>query len=239
MLFCRSLSLAILLALLLCGWGRADEPSVISSLKPGKILFLGNSITLHGPAPKIGWEGNWGMAASAKEKDYVHLLTARIAKSAGATPKTMVKNIADFERTLAAYDIPKALKAELEFEADVVVLAIGENAAPLATDEAKRQFQKALVGLITELRRHGKPTVFVCGCFMTNHAKDAAIQNACKETGVTYVDNSKLGGVEANLARSERKFEHAGVAGHPGDRGMQARADAIWEAMQKTPAAKR
>lgn len=199
--------------------------------KLGKILFLGNSITLHGPAPKIGWEGNWGMAASAKEKDYVHRLIAKITKETGKAPATMVKNIADFERNLDRYDVKTQLKAELDFEADLVILAIGENAAGLKDDAGKKKFEDAWIGLIDELKKHGKPTILVCGCFMSDPVKDISIKKACETAGVRYVDNGKLGTVEANLARSERKIEHAGVAAHPGDIGMAARANSLWAAI--------
>ena len=35
-----------------------------------RILFAGNSMTLHGYRPQIGWYGQWGMAASAVPKWY-------------------------------------------------------------------------------------------------------------------------------------------------------------------------
>ena len=41
-----------------------------------RILFWGASTTKHPPAEDIGWSGNWGMAASAEENDYVHKLVS-------------------------------------------------------------------------------------------------------------------------------------------------------------------
>lgn len=38
-----------------------------------RVLFLGNSVTIHGPSAEIGWTGDWGMAASCAENDYVHV----------------------------------------------------------------------------------------------------------------------------------------------------------------------
>jgi alpha-galactosidase len=48
------------------------------------------------------------------------------------------------------------------------------------------------------------------------------------------VDISALSKEPANYARSERSFTNDGVARHPGDKGMQAIADAIVEAMEKS-----
>ena len=41
-----------------------------------KVLFLGNSITKHGPKADIDWSGNWGMAASEEAKDDVFALAS-------------------------------------------------------------------------------------------------------------------------------------------------------------------
>ena len=205
----------------------------VGALRVNRVLFLGNSITLHGPAPKIGWTGNWGMAASAVEKDYVHLLTAQIAKATGGMPEVKAKNIADFERNLDAYNLAEGLKDELEFKADLIIVAIGENSAALTTDEAKLRFSTSFAKLFAELKRHGNPTLIVRSQFWADSAKDERMKQACLDVGGVFVEISQLGADEANFARSERKFEHAGVAGHPGDKGMQALADELWKAISK------
>ena len=58
--------------------GQLKETEIIKFDNPegaGKrVMFVGNSITLHGVKPEIGWHGAWGMAASSKENDYCHFL---------------------------------------------------------------------------------------------------------------------------------------------------------------------
>ncbi|HEX4144120.1 MAG TPA: SGNH/GDSL hydrolase family protein [Pirellulales bacterium] len=205
----------------------------LKNLRVGKLLFLGNSITQHGPKPEIGWTGNWGMAASAQDKDYVHVLATHIGKAAGGEPQILAKNIADFERGHPTYDVAAGMKDELAFRPDVVIVAIGENVPPLDSAEAKTKYRDAFVRLLTTLTKNGHPAIFVRSCFWPNPEKDELMKQAAAETGAIYVDVGALGGDPANAARSERAIEHAGVAGHPGDRGMQAIADALWKAIDQ------
>jgi alpha-galactosidase len=198
-----------------------------------KVLFLGNSITKHGPKADIDWTGNWGMAASAERKDYVHLVTGALSEKQGATPEVLVQNIADFERSYADYDIAGKLKDALAFKADLVIVAIGENTPALKSPEDMARFQASITRLLSAFKSDNQPTIVVRSCFWVNAAKDDALQKACDAVHGLYVNISELSKAEVNFARSERPFKHAGVANHPGDRGMDAIAGAILKALSK------
>lgn len=198
-----------------------------------KVLFLGNSITLHGPKADIDWSGNWGMAASSEDKDYVHLVTRALTEKSGALPEVMVKNIADFERTHVGYDIAGKLQDAIDFQADLIIVAIGENVPGLKTPEEEAEFQRSVTRLLSTLKADRKPTILVRSGFWANPVRDGALKAACVSVGGVYVDISALGEVEANFARSERPFKHTGVANHPGDQGMAAVAGAIMKALAK------
>ena len=200
------------------------------AVKKDKILFLGNSITLHGPKESIGWTGNWGMAASALEKDYAHLVLQALSEPAEddtSAPKSMVRNIADFERQYAGFPIEENLGECIDFKPDLLILAIGENVPQLTSQESETQFYSAVDTLLKAFQKDGNPTIVVRSGFWPSSNKDACLKRAAADVGATFVDISELAEDEGNYARSERQIAHAGVAGHPGDKGMRAIANAI------------
>jgi len=218
--------------------GSAPAPSAIPDvtfhgIKANKVLFLGNSITLHEPAPAIGWHGNWGMAASSQENDYVHLVLKAIAKTAGREPESLVINLADFERQHETYDPNAGLKQALAFRPELVIVAIGENVPALCSEHAKTSFLAKMVKLLQRFNADGNPLILVRSCFWPEPVRDTILKQACQEVGGIFVDIGPLGRDEANFARSERQFSHAGVAVHPGDKGMKAIADAILKALEQ------
>ena len=202
-------------------------PMASAQAQPQKILFVGNSITSHGPKADIDWHGNWGMAATSPDKDYVHLVTKALASKQGATPTIMVKNVADFERNHVGYDIAGKFADAAAFKADLIILCIGENVPALKTPEAQTKYQERVTELLKTLKSSPKATVIVRSSFWANAAKDGAMRQASEAVGGTFVDISALAKDERNYARSERPYKHAGVANHPGDRGMAAIAEEI------------
>lgn len=207
--------------------------AIVGNVRTGKILFLGNSITLHEPLAKIGWTNNWGMAASAREKDYVHILARSVSTITGTSPVMMIENIADFERQYTTYDLARLNKV-FEFKADTVIVAIGENVRGVRTEESKTKFREAVLRLLKALKGAGSPTIVVRSSFWPDKAKDEVLEQACADAGGVFVDISGLSRDISNYARSERSYAHGGVAAHPGDKGMQAIANALLEAMKNT-----
>ncbi|HEV7403614.1 MAG TPA: SGNH/GDSL hydrolase family protein [Chthoniobacteraceae bacterium] len=224
----RAFSLFVALLAFSAGPSRAEEG------KGGRLLFVGNSITLHGPSEAVGWTGNWGMAASAAEKDYVHLVVEAVAKRRGSRPEFRVVNVAEFERDFEKYDPAAKLKDLIAFEPDTVIVAIGENVPALKTEEAKAKFKESTVRLLTLLKGEGT-TLYLRSCFWADATKDSLLKEACNTARGVFVDISALDKDKANFARAEREIAHAGVARHPGDQGMKAIADALIVAMEKAP----
>ena len=226
---------------LLTGWAWCSRPVDANSegklklgrLAVGKILFLGNSITLHGPKADIGWTGNWGMAASAREKDFVHLLVDRITREAGGKPEVKIRNLADFERRLLEFPLDEGLQEELAFEPNLVIVALGENATSPKTEAERETFSRAFDNLLAKLADHGNPTVLVRNSFWPDDDKDRLMQESAKRANAVFVDLETLGKDPSNAAGSERKIEHAGVAAHPGDKGMEAIAARLWKTLRQ------
>ena len=207
-------------------------PAFAEALVPQKVLFIGNSITKHGPKADIDWHGNWGMAATSEEKDYVHVVTKALAVKHGARPTIMIKNVADFERAHVGYDISGKFADVAAFKADLIILCIGENVPALKTPEAQAKYQEQVTALLKTLKSNPKAQIIVRSSFWADPAKDTAMRQACEAIGGAFVDISALSKDEKNYARSERPYKHAGVANHPGDRGMAAIAAEIVKAVK-------
>ena len=88
-----------------------------------RLLIVGNSITLHGPKADIGWDHNFGMAASLAERDYVHLLASRLMENEDVL--IMVRQFASWEinyKEGAPKESAEAIKKQLEDAGAVVEL---------------------------------------------------------------------------------------------------------------------
>jgi hypothetical protein len=189
-----------------------------------RIVIVGNSITLHPPRPSVGWNNNWGMAASAPEKDMVHLLTARF-KEKDPAAQVKIKMIARWEREHFKYDLHQ-LDSLRDFKPDLIIVRLGENVNPDSLHyqgEFKDHFAKLLDYMATPTTR-----VAVFGSFWAPNESTREMEALCKQKGIEYVPLSVLGEDKTNKAYGT-SFTNPGVLEHPGDKGMQAIADRIWD----------
>ena len=200
-----------LLSLLSGSKAQCEGDLRIGSLRVNKVIFLGNSITLHPPAPQLGWNGHWGMAASSREKDYVHLLVQRISSFTGKAPAVLIKNIGEFERKLGEYGIEDELADVARFEADLVILAIGENCQTPTTEVDRQKFSRAMNHLLSHLQKHGHPTILVRSQFWPDEAKDSLLKQAAGDNSAIWVDLGLIGSDPNQFAQAERKFAHERV----------------------------
>ena len=189
-----------------------------------RVLVYGNSIAHHGPKADIGWTNNWGMAASAPEKDFAHLVVAGLEAKLGRIADFRIRNLAALERNFTTNVATAAeIAADVDWKPDYVVVAIGENVPNF--DKSNASVYRKFLADIARPFAAGGAKVVLRSPFWMNAAKAECTANAAADVGAVYVDAGPLGLKDENKATG--LFSHVGVANHPGDLGMKRLADLI------------
>ena len=195
---------------------------------------LGNSITVH--APNEVWWNEVGMAASDADHDYVHLVASWLSTSHG--------KVACHPYYYYAWEMAKDRASKLSLldpyldpGLDLVTIQLGENAEDLTT------FEQDLEDLIRYVQAKApEAKILVIDDFWPNEERSRMKQNAAEKTGAEFISLKDIqgsidavagtGAVVFDPAGNPHTVENADVAAHPGDRGMQAIADRIIEALR-------
>ena len=191
-----------------------------------KMVVAGNSITWHPPLANSDWNNNWGMAATSEDKDFAHLLYQFICQAQpDVKPELIIENFGD-----AQVREPAKHEKLASFQADLYVIQIGDN---LNDDESNEEtLGKPYEQMLATIKKANPDALIFCastwGC---SKNKDPLMRAACARQGVPFVRIDTFIGDPQYRAISEGHFKHAGVNWHPGDRGMKAIAETLWQAI--------
>ena len=199
-----------------------------------KILTYGNSIMNHAPAPDIGWNGSWGMAASSADKDYVHRLIYYMEHKFGEGSVTHAYGgaVATFERAVPASDETADLSGHISGlvataaaeQPDIITVQIGEN---VNTSPTVASYENAMRQFVTALKEAAPDAlIVVCTPFWGGDNLIAGMTNVAEEFDLPLALVHTLN-TDENKAIGQ--FEHSGVAAHPGDTGMDNIAKLLYE----------
>jgi len=199
-----------------------------------RVLFWGCSTLVHGPSTSLGWTGNWGMAASSKENDYAHKLIKYLEEEfapcnvtfqmsvTGAgydqTIKADTDNTVDYTQTAAYSDIKKKLDL---FKPNIFIAGQTENLSSTYNVEAGKRAYRELYEMIYS----NSPNIIAlqqhCGI---SHAPlkeeiNDYIAGYFKDRGFIRW-HTDMPGNPKYYAPEWNEIGQPGVAGHPGDYGM-------------------
>ncbi len=191
-----------------------------------RITFVGNSITRHEPAPAIGWNHNHGMAASAIERDYVHLVMKSVREKYPDAAFCIVQ-ASVWETSYTCCELDEYFAEAAEFRPDFILCAISANIPQDKFNHA--DFIREIGALHKYLGGGASPKIIQTSSFFNNEAKTAAIREYLDGVGGDFVYISDLPSDKSNLAIGE--YEHEGIQYHPGDRGMQKIAERLLEGL--------
>lgn len=190
-----------------------------------RVMFIGNSITLHEKKPEIGWFFDHGMAASKPSKDYVHILKSKLSHKYNKKVASLVYNAGYFELNYENKDqYDSIVKYAKDFKPDLIVFRLGENVRDNNLNE--EVLFDVINKLIIELKSTTKNMVMT-SLFWRHEIIDRVLEKVAINNNIKFADIKDLGDYDENKALND--FDHPGVRVHPNDLGMKKIAERIFQ----------
>lgn len=185
-----------------------------------RVLYVGNSITKHAPKPEVGWFNDCGMAASSIDKDYVHLVQAKV-KEVHPNAAFSILQVANYEREFYTINPNECYIEAKEFKPDVIIMFFGANVNKQydITENPTKTFGEAYENLRNFLVDGRDAFVMHSQGFYIRPVLDKEKEAVSKKYNDVFV----------NLEDIRALPETHGKFNHPGDYGMQVIADRFWE----------
>lgn len=192
-----------------------------------EIAFLGNSLTLHAPLESIGWNGNFGMAASTLSSDYTHVLLEYLKIQ---TTNAYIRNTYPFE--VAENSAPDLINSinNVKFNKNTfIIIQLGDNVKN--DPQSIANFKNSLSELINHLSTKTK-NIFCISTWWKKNAVDAVIQEICTRNHSPYIFIGDIMSYPGNPDRKKITYPHPGVNSHPQDWEMKQIAKRVFNVMK-------
>lgn len=187
-----------------------------------KIMFVGNSITRHAEAPHIGWNNDFGMAASSKDRDYVHLVEKYVTEKYPSA-SFCICQAAEWECGYCKDGWTNdSFASARAFGADYIIFRVIENVS--RENFSHEKFTASVREFLGYLNPGGNAKIIMTTGFW-RHPGDSDLTAVAREDGYPLAELGVFGDDDGMKALG--LFSHEGVANHPGDRGMAAIAESI------------
>ncbi len=193
-----------------------------------RVLFVGNSITRHVPKPSLEWYNDWGMAATALEKDYVHQTLRRLREKYGEVDYCIAQaGFWETRYTESDAVLEQQYAAARDFAADLVIIRLGENInrEKHAEISCKPYYDR----MVRFFASNPNARVIVTDNFWKMESLDGTIREVAEERGYTLVHLGDLEDDPKTMALGQ--FRSEGVSRHPSDYGMEKIAERVFAAV--------
>jgi len=176
--------------------------------------------------PDIGWYGEWGMAASAANKDYVSVLDSLVKT---IKPEALMRreNVYPLELGFESFDFTYYEHLR-DYNPDILIIRFGEN---IREEKINGNELAESIKLFADYLANGREMkVIVTTTFWPSEKVNQQLVLAAQNNNWALVNLTDLGSKEENMAIG--LFSSGGVAWHPGDLGMERIAKRIFETLK-------